>query len=41
VVNLGAGVCSLAIFIDWLELIFCDSIGVPGLGLDNQAGSQT
>jgi hypothetical protein len=29
VVNVGAGVCSLAIFITWLVFIFCDSIDKP------------
>jgi hypothetical protein len=33
VVNVGAGVCSLAIFINWLEFTFCDSTGIFGLGL--------
>ena len=33
VVNVGAGVCSLAIFINWLELISSDSIGVRPVGL--------
>jgi hypothetical protein len=34
VVNVG--VCSLAIFVNWLELIFGDSIGVPGVGLKSR-----
>jgi hypothetical protein len=29
VVNVGAGVCSLAIFINWLVLIFYDSTDKP------------